>query len=50
MIGLSWFGVLTICELARPSATSQAQPLPKRFAPASSNCSLNVVEAAEGRR
>ena len=41
MIGLSWFGVLSIDSLP-PLSISHAQPLPKRPTPALANCSLNA--------
>ncbi len=42
MSGESWFGVLSIDSPPDLSATSHAQPLPKRPVQALANCSLNL--------
>src|SRR5687768_14812513 len=42
MIGLSWLGVLDTDNLPALSMLSQAQPLPKRVAPALAKSSLNL--------
>ena len=47
MSGLSWFGVLSTASLPSLSTTSQAQPEPKRVAPALRELLLERGEAAE---